>query len=114
MFFETRVSKGMKVGALATIGERHRLMPSMLKSPILTNEVWILHLLYTFFKDRRSLYRLFWSEFLQQLKAGFKLGETPNPESTDVFYYTRAWIFNFRKHLVSFACNEVIKDLRIP
>lgn len=81
MFFETWVSKGMQTGALATIGERHRFMVSMLNSPVLINEVRILYLLYTFFKDRHSLYRLFWPEFLQQLKAGFKLGETHLPQT---------------------------------
>lgn len=46
MFFETGVSKGMQAGALAAIGERHRFLLSMLNSPVLTNEVWILSYIY--------------------------------------------------------------------
>lgn len=96
MLFETQASKGMQAGALATIGERHRFMLSILKSPVLINQVCILSYIYYthFLKDRHSLYRHFWPEFLQQLKVGFKLGETPNPWSTDMFYYIHAWIFN--------------------
>lgn len=46
MLFETRASKGMQAGALATIGERHRFMLSMLNSPVLTNQVWKLAYIY--------------------------------------------------------------------
>lgn len=109
MFFETGVSKGMQAGALAAIGERHRFLLSMLNSPVLTNEVWILsYIYYTHFLKSGTHYTGFSGlNFSSNSRLTWNLERhtclrPPNSESTDVFYYTLSWIFNSLVNIWSF------------